>query len=135
MKKIVIIMLIVLAGSTTALSDDYTYPYLVIQSADGSTASISVSSLTLTVADGKLVVTNGEGTQQLTLSDLLKMYFSTSPTAISMSTASQDQSVEVFTMAGVRIGQYDTVDKARTSVRSGIYVMKSKNRTFKVVIK
>ena len=135
MKKIVFLMIMIMAGWLTATADDYQYPYLVFQATDGTTTEVAVSSLTMTVSNGKLVLTNSDGSQQLTLSDLAKMYFKTSSTGIEQTAAQTDEPVEAFSVAGISVGTFDNVAKARVALKSGIYVLKSKSRTIKVVVK
>jgi len=70
------LMMVVVSLSAWA----YDYPYLVFQTTDGTTYAVSVESLTLDVSNDQLIVTNDEGTQSFTLSELSKMYFSTEAT-------------------------------------------------------
>jgi hypothetical protein len=78
--KRIMIALTALLGLLTAHA--YEYPYLVLQTTDGTVTAVGVESLTLTVSDGTLTVTNSEGTTAFTLTDLSKMYFSTTSTGI-----------------------------------------------------
>lgn len=66
-----LLLLITIIATTAVFADDY--PYLTFETADGNKTSVSVSSLTLTVKDGKLTV----GDKTFNLSELSKMYFST----------------------------------------------------------
>ena len=61
----------------TAVMADDTYPYLTFECIDGSTTSIGVSELSLTVADqDNLTAVNSKETKTFILSSLKKMYFS-----------------------------------------------------------
>lgn len=61
----------------TAVMADNIYPYLTFVSSDGSTTSMGVSELALTVADqDNLTAVNSEETKTFKLSSLEKMYFS-----------------------------------------------------------
>ena len=71
MKKM-LLSLTMMASSLTAMAQDY--PYLTFETADGAKTSISTSSLTIKIQDGKLMA----GSIELTLTDLNKMYFSNS---------------------------------------------------------
>ena len=133
MKKLWII-LAVLASAVTASADDY--PYLIFRMADGTKQPVAVEGLEITVADGQLVVTNGDGTQTFELENLVKMFFSTDETAVVMELPSQqDKAVEVFSVQGVSMGRFDTLDDARAKLVSGIYVVKTGGSTFKIAVK
>ena len=71
MKKI-LLLLTMLVGAMTAQAEDYTY--LTFETTDGAKASVSVASdVTLTISGTTLTV----GSQSFTLTNLSKMYFST----------------------------------------------------------
>ena len=71
MKKIILFMTM-MVGVLTAHADSYTF--LTFETTDGAKASVSVSDLTLTISGTTLTA----GTQSFTLTNLSKMYFSTS---------------------------------------------------------
>ena len=77
MKQALLTFIALWTAITAIQAEDYTY--LTVQQADGSTATIATASLTLTVADGHLVVTDGNTNQSFTLSGLDRMYFAKSP--------------------------------------------------------
>ncbi len=108
----------------------YDYPYLAFQTADGSVKTVSVESLSISFSDGKLVVTNGDGTSTFTLTDLTKMYFSTENTSTGIEkTEGQEteQVSEVYDLQGRKIPVSD--------MRHGIYLIKTKKGTQKVYVK
>ncbi len=112
----------------------YDYPYLVIQTTDGTSQSIEAEKLVLTFSGSQLVATNGTENLTLTVSDLNKMYFSSTSSAVNQ-ISEADGEVEVFTLSGVRMGSYSSVAQALQSLRSGIYVMSSKEKTIKITVK
>ena len=73
-KKILMTMFALWGVLQGAWCNDYLY--LTFQNADGTTKSLSVESLSITFEDGKLMATNVDGEEALSLSDLSKMYFS-----------------------------------------------------------
>lgn len=134
MKKLVLTTLITLG---TLQAQAYDYPYLVFQNTEGTTTAFAVESLTITISDGKLVAKNAEGTQSFTLGDLSKMYFTRQAdlTGISNTDTSEDEIVEVFTTGGVNLGKYLNVNEAKSSLKPGLYILKSKQKSYKIVIK
>lgn len=75
MKKI-LFTLLTFVGFSSAIAEDYDYPYLTIVTSGGTVKSVAASSLVLTISNGQLVAVNGDGNQTFTLSALSKMYFS-----------------------------------------------------------
>ena len=69
MKKILLTVLMFCAGLTAVMAEDY--PYLTFELTDGTKASVSTASLTLTM-NGTTLTT---GSQSFTLTNLSKMYF------------------------------------------------------------
>ena len=123
MKKM-ILSVSMLAGSLSAMAEDY--PYLTFETANGTKTSISTSSLTISIQDGKLMA----GSMELTLADLSKMYFSTSneTTGIEeVSIATLDDTADIYDLLGRKV--------SKAQMRRGVYVIKTKNGTRKVNVK
>jgi hypothetical protein len=80
-----------------------------------------------------LVVTNGDGTQTFTLSDLSKMYFSQTA-GINDIRDDNGQAVEVFHLSGQRVGSFIDLRSARQQLEKGIYIVKSNGQTSKISI-
>ena len=43
--------------------------------------------------------------------------------------------MEVFTLDGIRMGSFESMDKVKGCLKSGIYIVKTSNRTFKTAVK
>jgi len=136
MKKVVL-MMVALLGTFVAKASDYDYPYLTIQSTDGTTQSLDVTSLKITFDDGQLVATNASGSQSFTLSSLSKMYFTESASAITTAVGQIPTAGEtnVYTVGGIFVGSFDSMEQAKNSLTKGVYVMKSNQKTFKIAVK
>ena len=138
MKKI-LLLLTILVGTLTAqasltpalptslkLEGDYTY--LTFETTDGAKASVSVEGLTLSISGTTLTA----GSQSFTLTNLSKMYFSTSDesTGISeqLSVNSEDFATATF---------YDLQGKVvdRSQLSKGVYIVKTKTGTHKLIMK
>lgn len=123
MKK-VLLSLSMLAGALSAMAEDY--PYLTFETANGTKTSISTASLTINIQDGKLMA----GSMELTLSDLSKMYFSTSDETTGIeevNIATLDDTADIYDLQGRKV--------SRDQMRRGVYVIKTKNGTRKVNIR
>jgi hypothetical protein len=133
MRKVITLTL-VLIGIATAMA--YDFPFLTFQTSDGTTKSVAVEELSITISNGQLVLTNAEGTESFTLSDLSKMYFSQSnETAGIAGTDTDNEEISVFTIGGLHMGTFQSVSEAKASMKPGIYVMKTKSKTLKTIVK
>ena len=125
MKKI-LMLLTMLVGMLTAQAEDYTY--LTFETTDGAKASVSVEGLTLTISGPTLTT----GSQSFTLTNLSKMYFSntdeTSATGISeVMKADLDEATDIYDLQGHKV--------SKDQMRRGVYIVKAKNKTYKMVVK
>ena len=124
MKKI-LLLLTLMVGTLTAQADNYTY--LTFETTDGARASVAVENLTLTISGTTLTA----GSQQFTLSNLSKMYFSTAdePTTgiEEVTAATLDEATDIYDLQGHKI--------SKEQMRKGVYIVKTKNRTYKMVVR
>lgn len=128
MKKIVL-LLMTLVGALAVQAED-TYTYLTFETTDGAKASLPVSSLTLTISGNTLTA----GSESFTLSNLSKMYFSNDDqtTAINEIDYSQtddllSESTDIYDLQGHKI--------SKEQMRKGIYIIKTKSKTYKMIVK
>jgi hypothetical protein len=123
MKKI-ILFLTMLVGALTAQADSYTY--LTFETMDGAKASVSVSDLTLTISGTTLTA----GSQSFTLSNLSNMYFSNTDetTGIEVITsATLDEATDIYDLQGHKV--------TKEQMHKGVYIVKTKNKTHKMVVR
>ena len=124
MKKIILFMTM-MVGVLTAHADSYTF--LTFETSDGAKASVSVSDLTLTISGTTLTA----GTQSFTLTNLSKMYFSTSDettTGISeVMKADLDEATDIYDLQGHKV--------TKAQMHRGVYIVKTKSRTYKMVVR
>lgn len=125
-----------------AQADDFAYPYLTFQTADGIAQSLPASQLTMTVADGQLTVSSTTGDKIFALASLAKMYFTETAAGSTVtkidslpSADGREVNVEVYTPSGIYVGTYPSLSNAKGSLRSGIYVVKTGGQTFKTAVK
>ena len=133
MKKIVL-LLMTLAGALTVQGRVHTlqemaeraYNFLTFEMTDGAKVSVAISSLTLTINGNTLTA----GSQTFTLSNLSKMYFSNTDetTGIEETTsATLKEAAEIYDLQGHRI--------AKEQMTKGVYIVKTKSKTQKIVVK
>ncbi len=121
-KKLLLFMLLI--GSMALHAEDYTY--LTFETTDGAKVFVSVSSLSITISGTTLTA----GDQSFTLSNLSKMYFSSSneTTGIeSFTIADWDEISEIYDLKGSKV--------SKDQMHKGVYVVKSKNGTHKITVR
>ena len=124
MKKTILILITLVGALTTQAAD---YNYLTFETTDGAKVSVPVSSLSISINGTTLTA----GSQSFTLSNLNKMYFSTtgeSTTGIEEITrADIDEATDIFNLQGHKV--------TKEQMKRGVYIVKTKNRTYKIVVK
>lgn len=123
MKKM--LMLLLMMSVSTQMVQAGVYHYLTFERTDGEKVSIDVSSLTLTIDGNTLTV----GSESFLIGDLSKMYFSASDetTVTGIDTHLLEEVVEVYDLKGSRVSKWQMKD--------GVYVVKTKDGTYKIVKK
>lgn len=113
------------------------YPYLTFQKSDGTTVSMESASLVMTFSDGKLIASNGTDSQELTVADLSKMYFSESgATGIQdVDVSDADGEAEVFSLQGVSYGKFSTVQSFLNTAEPGVYIVKVNGKSQKIMVR
>ena len=130
MKKILLFVLLMI-GTCASYADDYTYPYLVFETADGTKTSVAVTDGTITIADGQLTM----GGQTFSLSDLSKMYFSTTTTGIANVNVDDNSFVDVYDLNGRKVLSNSQLSILNSQLPKGIYIVKSGSKTYKIAVK
>jgi hypothetical protein len=126
MKKIAL-LLISLVGALSLQAEDV-YSYLTFETTDGAKISVPISSLIISISGNTLMA----GNQQLTLTNLSKMYFSTSDESMTtgvetISNASLDEATEIYDLQGHKV--------SKAQMRKGVYIMKTKDKIYKIAVK
>ena len=124
MKKLVVFLLMMMGTMAVHAAD---YAYLTFETTDGAKASVSVENLTLTISGTTLTA----GSQSFTLSNLSKMYFSTSDETTTgieeITNAALDEATDIYDLQGHKV--------TKERMRKGVYIVKTKNRTYKMVVR
>lgn len=123
MKKFFILFM-VLVGALTMQAEDYAY--LTFETTDGMKASVPVESLTLTINGTTLTA----GTQSFTISNLSKMYFSTADETSGIeeiTNATLDEATDIYDLQGHKV--------IKEQMKKGVYIVKTNNRTYKMIVK
>ena len=125
MKKLIMLLTLMMGTMGMKAAD---YPYLTFELTDGSKASVSVSSdVAMTFSGTTLTI----GSESFTLTNLSKMYFSTSDettTGISaLETADSNEIEAIYNLQGHKV--------SRDQMQRGVYIIKTKKGTSKITVK
>lgn len=102
------------------------YTYLTFETTDGSKASVSVEGLAITVSGTTLKT----GDLSFEVSNLSKMYFSASDVSTGIGHISLDgwdEQTAVYDLKGRKV--------TKEQMKSGVYLVKEQNNTYKIVVK
>lgn len=126
MKQVLLTIAALWMGLTTIQAEDYSY--LTFELSDGTKTSVSVTSLSLTVSGTTLTA----GQQSFTLTNLNKMYFSTTDesttTGIRTLTATEmNEITDIYDLNGRRV--------SKDQMKHGVYIVSTKNGNFKIAVK
>jgi len=110
----------------TVQANDKSYTYLTFEKTDGAKASVEMASLKLTFIGTTLMI----GTESFPISNLLKIYFTasdeSSSTGIeSVKTAAVNESIAIYDLQGHQV--------TKGQMKRGVYIVKAKDRTYKMV--
>lgn len=124
MKKKVL-LLMALIGALNVHAEGFTY--LTFETTDGAKASVDVSSLKLTISGNTLTA----GSQTFTLTNLSKMYFSTTDETTTgieeIDVNTIDESADIYDLKGHKI--------PKTQMKKGVYIVKTNNKTYKMIVR
>lgn len=114
-----------------------TYPYLSFLSVEGSVVLMSATGLSIRFSDGKLIATNGTETKEMPVASLTRMRFSQGNATRLQENSLQetDGQVEAFTVGGLSMGKFSTMQAFRQSAPAGIYVVRGNGKVQKIVQK
>lgn len=110
---------------------------LTFQTTDNNISSIEAKSLTMSVNDNKLFVSNGNESLEFDLAKLAKMYFTGDRTSLKLVSIDINGSeVTAYTLDGRDVGKFASVAAAVSSLPVGVYVLRTAdNTTLKVAVR
>ena len=124
-----LLALIAIMTMLTVRASDMQHTYLTFETTDGAKAFMEMSSLKLTFIGTTLVI----GTELFPISNLRKIYFSasdeSSPAGIEEVSGdnSLTESVGIYDLQGHQV--------SKSNMKRGIYIVKTKDKTYKIVFR
>ena len=133
MKKVLVLVVAVVCAGIAQAAD---YPYLVFTNTAGTTTALTVSNMTLTVNGSELTVTNAEGTQAFTLTDLAAMQFSKDGNVTAIENVLDgEKAVDVYSVTSVGLGSFSNLHEAAGVLPTGAYVIKQGGKSQTIVVR
>ncbi len=111
------------------------YDSLIFEFTDGSTVKLPAENLQLSVGKSALEATSSQTSASIPLAKLSKFYFGQDATSLPITVIDAVEAIEVYTIAGVSVGHYESVEALRASVPAGVYVLKTAGAIFKIAIR
>ena len=131
MRKLMCVLAIVLSGMMAQAGD---FAYLVFTNTNGTVTVMSVDRMTMTVDGEELQVANEAETVRFALTGLASMQFSNDPSAID-NVLDADAPVQVYSISGMSLGEYNSLVEAAKSLGTGAYVVSNGSVTQTIVIR
>ena len=126
--KSLLFSLMAMMAILTVQASEMPYTYLTFETTDGA-ASVEMSSLKLTFSGTTLMI----GTESFPISNLRKIYFSASDESSSTGIEAVPVGYSLMESDGIYDLQGHRVSKS--DMKRGIYIMKTKDKTYKMVFK
>ena len=102
------------------------YTYLTFETTDGAKVSVPVSSLTMTISGNTLTASS----EIFFLDNLSKMYFTSDNETMGVeevTVATLDEAAEIYDLNGRKT--------SKSQMKRGAYIVKTKQKTFKMIVK
>lgn len=125
------LILAVLAFPMMAAAADY--PWLTFSMADGTEMSVAAEGLAINYSEGNITLKSATVDQTLATDLVKSMRFTTSAAAVEGITDLMDQEADYFDLSGKKSGRFTSSDEARKALPSGTYIVRSNDKSLKVI--
>lgn len=116
------------------LSNAEDYQWLTFTMTDNTEMSVAADNLSITYNEGSLKLKSATVDQAIAVAHIKSMRFTDTMGIHSISGNGDDAcKSEFYNIDGVKAGEYSSVEEARESLPSGIYIVKNNNTTLKVI--
>lgn len=132
MKKITIVLILIISSFGVSVMNAADYKWLTFTLADDTEISVASDNLRLSYSDGSLQLTSLSVNKTLPVASLKSMRFTSSSSGIQEIESSGN--LEVYTLQGVKLGEYTKLDEVRNVLPAGIYVVKSEKQIVKIIL-
>lgn len=109
------------------------FPWMTFKMNDGTEISVASEGLSILYAEGNLLLKSPTVDQNIATNQLVSMKFTTTPAAVDGIDATMTNQADYFDLSGKKAGRFATADEPRKALPSGTYIMKSKEKTIKII--
>lgn len=120
-----------LAFSMSAYAADY--PWLTFKLADNSELSVASDNLEISYSDGNLTLSSPTVNQIIPVATIKSMQFTSQSSSVGDVAIAASGLSDYYSITGVKVGRFASVEEARKALPSGVYIRKSKDKTYKVI--
>ena len=131
MKRLLFLFILALTWDNVVAEE---YPFLNIEQANGDVTTYESPGVKFTFADGKLIVNQNGSQTSFTLTDLSKMYFSTT-SGINSIDQEDEKSYDVISISGVKLGKFQDLSDMQNKLEKGVYIIKKGQQKYKITVK
>lgn len=131
MKRLLFLFILALTWDNVVAEE---YPFLNIEQANGDVTTYESTGVKFTFADGKLIVNQNGSQTSFTLTDLSKMYFSTT-SGINSIDQEDEKSYDVISISGVKLGKFQDLSDMQNKLEKGVYIIKKGLQKYKITVK
>ena len=109
------------------------YPWLTFRMADDTEISVAAENLNMKYLDGYLHLSSSNENRTIPVEQIKSMKFTSHSSGIK-EIEDMESDADYYNLSGICVGRFSSVKEARKALTSGIYIVKSERKTFKVTI-
>ncbi len=125
--------LILAACAFPAMAYAVDYPWLTFSMTDGSEISVAAEGLTINYSEGNLLLKSATVDQSLATNQVASMRFTTFEAGVEGINDILSSEADYFDLSGKKAGRFSSSEQARKILPSGIYIVRTKDKTIKVI--
>ena len=108
------------------------FPWLTFSLTDDTEISVSADNLKMNYKDGFLQLSSSSVDQAIPVDKIKSMKFTSYSAGIDDTEVQSDG--EYYNLSGICVGKYSSIENARKVLPSGVYIVKSEKKTYKITL-
>lgn len=109
------------------------FPWLSFKMKDASEITVAADNLTMTYSGGNLLLTSASVSETLPVANIASMSFSNQQAGLDEINTPLSEYASYYTLDGVEVGGFTSVDDARHNLRPGVYIARTGSKSFKII--
>lgn len=109
------------------------YQWLTFRMADNSEVSVAADNLSINYSDANLYLKSATVDLTISVDQIKTMRFTSSEAGIDDVNINLPFKADYYTVSGVKVGRFTSIEEARKNLPSGIYIAKNETKIFKVI--